>query len=244
MALWCRDLPLVDVPKRDVAKPVTLVMPFYANPHFLDRQIEGWWRYDEDVCRHVTLHLTDDGSPEPAKFPAVMPFKARLFRIHEDVRWNWLAARNIGMHHAAEGWCLLTDMDHVVRPDVMRAVVYGQHDPDVVYAFSREEHTGVPAAPHSASFLMTRAMFWTIGGYDEALSGHYGTDGDWRRRVAKVAPMQVLRNRLVRYEYVEDASTTRYLRKQPEDAAVKALIARRGPKWKPKVLSFAYDEVQ
>jgi hypothetical protein len=211
MALWCRDLPLVDVPKRDVAKPVTLVMPFYANPHFLDRQIEGWWRYDEDVCRHVTLHLT---------------------------------ARNIGMHHAAEGWCLLTDMDHVVRPDVMRAVVYGQHDPDVVYAFSREEHTGVPAAPHSASFLMTRAMFWTIGGYDEALSGHYGTDGDWRRRVAKVAPMQVLRNRLVRYEYVEDASTTRYLRKQPEDAAVKALIARRGPKWKPKVLSFAYDEVQ
>jgi hypothetical protein len=134
-------------------------------------------------------------------------------------------------------------MDHVLPEDTARAVIEGAHDPGVIYAFSRVEHTGAPANPHSASFLMTRAMFWKVGGYDEALSGHYGTDGDWRRRCARVAPLKVLTDRLVRHEFVSDSSTTRYKRKQPEDAGVKAIIAARGRGWAPRVLSFPYHEV-
>lgn len=243
MALWCRHLPLVEIPRRDTPKRVTLVVPYYCNPRFFETQQKHWWDYDTDVRANLQAIVVDDGSPEPAVRSDTMAFPLRLFRILVDRRWNWLAARNIGFHHAPDGWVLVTDMDHMVPPETMRAVVYGQHDPEVVYAFSRMEHTGVPAAPHSASFLMTRAMFWRIGGYDEALSGHYGTDGDFRRRVAKVARMELLSERLVRYEYVEDSSTTRYKRKQPEDAGVKRLVEARGKGWRPKVLSFPYTEV-
>jgi hypothetical protein len=123
-------------------------------------------------------------------------------------------------------------------------VVYGQHDPKVVYAFSRREHTGQPASPHSASFLMTRRLFWDgFKGYDEGLSGFYGSDGDARRRLAAAAPIQILRDVLVRHEYQGDSSTTRYLRKQPEDARVRQLIAARGKHWTPKTLCFDYHEV-
>lgn len=245
--LWCAGLPTVTAPRADVAKRLTLVYPYYDNGRFLAEQLEGWSTLPTDLRARLSAVIVDDGSPE---IPAArvlehrsLPFSIRLFRIDVDVRWNWLAARNIGLHYAAPGWVLVTDMDHVVPETTLRSVIYGAHDPDVIYAFARVEHTGAPANPHSASFLLTKAMFWTVGGYDEALSGHYGTDGDWRRRCAAVAPLHVLTDALVRHEFVHDSSTTRYLRKQPEDAGVRQLIAARGKRWTPKTLSFPYHEV-
>lgn len=86
-------------------------------------------------------------------------------------------------------------------------------------------------------------MFWRIGGYDEALSGYYGTDGDYRRRCAATAPIRILRDKLIRHEFFMDSSTTRYLRKQPEDSAVSRIVAQRGNGWKPLTLSFPYREI-
>lgn len=241
--LWCEHLPVVRAPQGADPKRLTIITPFYENHEFLKLQI-GWWRtFPAWLRAQLSAIIVDDGSPVPARLPSDLPFPVRLFRIHQDIRWNWLAARNIGFHHAPEGWCLVTDIDHVIPQSTATSVVYGQHDPEKVYAFSRIEHNGTPVSPHSASFLMTRQMFWRIGGYDETLSGHYGTDGEYRRRLAAVAPMAILEDRLIRHEYQGDSSTTTYQRKQPEDAGVKALIAQRGKGWKPRTLSFPYSEV-
>ena len=239
---WCAGLPVVKVPSGDL-KTLTLVFPYYENPAFLDTQCGVWRSYPPDLAAKLTVVVVDDGSPEPCVYPRDLPCRFRLFRIGVDVRWNWLAARNIGAHHAETGWVLLTDMDHIVPSETLRAVMAGQHDPSVVYALSRREHTGEAITPHSASFLMTRDMFWKIGGYDEALSGFYGSDGDYRRRMAAVAPVRILSDHLERHEYVGDSSTVRYKRKQPEDANVSRLIAKRGKGWRPRVLSFPYTEV-
>jgi hypothetical protein len=243
MALWCRNFPLVSSPGSDEPKRVTFVVPYYSNPEFFARQIATWTDYPANVSAHLSVIVVDDGSPEAARLPAHVPFNLRLFRIETDIRWNWLAARNIGAHHAADGWLLLTDMDHVVPVQTLQAIVWGLHDPKVVYAFSRREYTGEAIHPHSASFLMTRELFWKIGGYDEALSGHYGTDGIFRRQIELHARIHVLTDELIRYEYVDDSSTTRYGRKQPEDAAVARIVAARKPGWKPKILSFPYHQV-
>lgn len=241
---WARDLTHVRVAKATEPKRFTVILPFYLNRHFFAQQVAGWAQWSDELRAAVSVIVVDDGSPEPAVMPNPVPLSLRLFRIHEDRQWNWLAARNIGAHHAADGWMLLTDMDHVLPAETASAIIWGKHDPAVVYAFSRREHTGEPVTPHSASFLMTRALFWTIGGYDETLSGHYGTDGDFRRRILKVAPIHVLPEKLVRYEYVSDSSTSRYPRKLPADAAaVKQLVAQRTKGWTPKVLSFPYQEV-
>ncbi len=224
------------------AKPVTFIYPYYQNPGFLERHFDTWHRYPEAVKAHLSAIVVDDGSPQPAVLRGLLPFPVRLFRITVDVRWNWLAARNIGMNYAA-GWCVLTDMDHVITAEVADRLIHGVHDDGIIYRFSRCEHTGEKIHPHPNSMLMTRAMFWKIGGYDEALSGHYGTDGDWRRRCAATAPVRLLPDELVRYEFVGDSSTQAYKRKQPEDAGKKAIIAKRGRGWRPRVLSFPYHEV-
>jgi hypothetical protein len=244
--VWSEKLPMAVASQSDTPKHVTFILPYYNNARFLGTQLSWWGTFPDSLRRYLSAIIVDDGSPQPAYdvlHSCVHPFPIRLFRIHADIRWNWLAARNIGFKHAPNGWCLVTDMDHVIPETTATSVVYGHHEQDIIYGFSRREYTGVPANPHPNSWLMTRQMFWTVGGYDEALSGFYGTDGDWRRRMAAVAPIHILYDRLIRHEYQQDSSTTAYLRKQPQDAAVKGIIAKRGKGWTPKTLSFPYEEV-
>jgi hypothetical protein len=241
---WARALPVVAVLQRDTPKPVTFVYPYFENPRFFRQQLAGWDTYPPMVRPHVSAIVVDDHSEAEATLPNTLPFPVRLFRIDVKVPWNWLAARNIGAKEAADGWLLLTDMDHVVPVETATAIVYGAHDPDVVYGFSRVEHTGHLVMPHSASFLMTKAMFWKVGGYDERFSGSYGSDGIYRRRLMATAPLQILSDVLVRHERVGDSSTTVYARKLPEDSARLTAIQAQIPAGaQPKTLSFPYREV-
>lgn len=240
---WTADLRTATVPLGEMApKRVTLVLPFYENHDFIQTQIRQWQEWHQ-LRTHVEVIVVDDGSPTPLEPLSVGGVRLRQFRIDVDVRWNWLAARNIGARYAAGEWLLLTDMDHLVPTDTMFAAIYGRLDPTVVYAFRRLEHTGERIKPHSASFLMTKELFWKIGGYDEALAGHYGTDGIFRREIAKHAEIEILPFSLIRHEYVGDSSTVRYKRKQPEDAAVSRMVNARPKNWKPRTLSFPYHEV-
>jgi hypothetical protein len=267
----CDDAPLIEIKHASQAKTVTMIYPYYDNPHFLVKQINGWWTWPKELREYVRLIVVDDCSPE---FPAVqvfhtaskMPFATRLFRVDRDVRWNWLAARNIGAFRAYEhgwyagdlhdprdraaldqgGWLLLTDMDHIVGPGTMEMLVHGEHDREIIYRFSRRDRKAdveVPIHPHPNSWFMTREMFWRVGGYDERMSGYYGSDSYYRRRCAATAPIRIMSNvALVRQEHDGDSSTLRYKRKQPEDAQLRLLVRSFPRGSKPLTLSFPYHE--
>lgn len=245
-AVGCDDAPIVEIEKGDEPKKFTMIVPYYENPRFFENQITRWSNYPVELRHHLSIIVVDDGSPN---IPASDVLRnvhfggVRLFRILKDVRWNWLAARNIGAHKANTDWIMLTDMDHVLTVDTLRTLVYGKHDPEIIYRFSRRESDGKKIHPHPNSWFMTRSMYWKVGGYDEALSGFYGTDGEYRRRCAATAYIRIMHDELERHEYEGDSSTTHYKRKQPEDAAVKKMIRARGRGWKPKTLSFEYLEV-
>lgn len=262
----CDAAPVVDLTcLREFRKPVTLIMPYYENPDFVQQQIAHWWTYAPDLREHLRVIMVDDGSPRHPLAPIIrahyrsqgLPCDMRIFRIEKDVRWNWLAARNIGAYEAGfldseqknqtaippyNPWLLITDMDHVVPEVTLRAVIYGNTMADTIYRFSRQEHTGEIINPHPNSWFYTRAMYWRIGGHDEALSGHYGTDGEYRARCGGTAPIRIISQPLIRYERLGDSSTRHYERKQPEDAKAKQIIKARPKNWQPKVLSFKYHE--
>lgn len=247
----CDNAPVVKISLGTEPRDVTMIVPYYENPNFLVDQIIHWQgRYDGVLSKHLKIILVDDGSPvRPAEqvfkihWPVDSVIALEHFCIDVDVRWNWLAARNIGARHAITDWIMLTDIDHVLIPETLRTLVFGKFDQGTIYRFSRREHTGEEIHPHPNSFFMFRDMYWKIGGYDEALSGYYGTDGLYRRRCAETAPIRIMKDELVRYEKIGDSSTIRYLRKQPEDAEAKRIARSFKPGHKPRLFSFPYHKV-
>lgn len=241
------NAPLVELDRAQAPKQLTIVYPYYDNPFTLWKRIDQWHRLPSHIKKHLTAIIVDDGSPD---FPAsqifyqhTSPFPIRLFRIEVDVRWNWLAARNIAMSHALEGWCVATDIDHIILESVLASLIWEHHLDGFIYRFGRREISGQTIHPHPNSWFMQRSTFWKFGGYDEALSGYYGTDGEARRRWVKTAPVRTLRYELIREENVKDSSTTRYGRKEPIDKKAQEIIKNRKSDWEPTVLSFPYHEV-
>lgn len=236
----------------------TLILPYYENPTQLARQLNHLSSLPDDVRKHLYLIVVDDGSPIAPAAPICRGFllaldrlaSFQLFRIDVDVRWNWLAARNVGVNHSHTEWNLLTDIDLELPEVTARRVIEKKLSPENVYRFGRltaPEMT--PYKPHPNSWLMTRQMFDKIGGYDERFSGFYGTDGEFRDRVrANAANVIILEEfPLIRIprELVADASTTTYGRKEKQDhegvTRIRAQIAREGGR--PLRLSFPYHRV-
>lgn len=230
-------------------RDITVILAFYRNAGMLAEQYATFRALPREMKARLHLIVVDDGSPEPAQPPADLGMAFELYRIGIDVRWNQDACRNIGAHHAKTEWMLLTDIDHLIPEKTLERVLTIKLDTRQVYKFSRVSAPDlVPYKAHPNSWLMTREMYDRIGGYDERFAGFYGTDADFRNRVAAEAEIVVLGQPLIRVprEVVPDASTTTYERKTPEDkAAIPRIRAARAAEKdpRPKRLTFPYQRV-
>lgn len=242
----CDDAPVVDIEIGEVAKPLTIVLPYFDNPKTLVERLRAFANLRlEAPIRMTVVDDCSELSAESALKGEFIPPNFSLYRIKEKRRWNWLAARNIGAHEAPEGsWLALTDMDHFFPFATTVAMLYGNQDAGTIYRFTRhDEYEGGPEIhPHANSWFMTRDMFFRIGGYDERLSGKYGSDGSYRRRCAATAPILIMNRPLVRKEHDGDSSTTAYGRKEAQDRDIHAMIASFGDS-PPLILSFPYERV-
>jgi glycosyltransferase involved in cell wall biosynthesis len=230
----------------------------------LAEQQAVWAAYPADLKAQLHVIIVDDGSPKESRpgHKAILETglaSDRLYRMLKDVRWNWLACRNLGVDQAETEWVLLTDIDHVLPEETLHRLVHGDLSADRVYRLSRAD------APHPwpyqlreckaykihpNTWLMTRAMYDRIGGYDERLSGCYGTDGEFRDRVHEQARSVVtLPHVLIRYprEIIADASTTVFTRKNDpinDDDLIRRREQRARVKgWRPLRLTFPWERV-
>jgi glycosyltransferase involved in cell wall biosynthesis len=236
-----------------MARILTLCLPYYRNAGMLALQFERIRHLSRDLLSGLAVIVVDDGSPDGEAKGAEIGCPLTIFRIEVDVRWNQDAARNIAAHHADTRWLLLTDIDHIVSREAFSRALRTKLQKQYVYRFGRTtlQPSGVetPYKPHPNSWLLTKNMYWQTGGYDERFAGYYGTDADFRDRLSEVAANFVmLPEHLIRVprETLADASTTTYLRKQPEDAmGIRRVKSERHgiADWKPLALSFPYRQI-
>lgn len=243
-------------------RELTLVLPHFQNLGMLAEQCKVWNAYEPALRSRLHVIVVDDCSPKGLRPTAkdvsgVDVASLSLYRLGKKKRWNWLACRNLGASMAPTEWMLLTDMDHVLPERTLRRLLNGPLDPQCAYRFSRVDaphpwpyrlEDCAPYKMHNDTWLMTRALFdyddgrRFVRGYDERLSGCYGSSGEFRDRVSACASsLVILPEQVIRYprEVIPDASThpSVYTRKNDptNDAELSKRKVKRAaePNWRP-----------
>jgi hypothetical protein len=197
---------------------MTLVYPYYDNGGMLDIHMETWGGYPDEVKAGLSAIIVDDASPSDPAAPHIrdVGFPVKLFRVHQNIPWNEEGAKNLAMKHA-EGWVLMTDMDHVLTAEEAGAMLGQEYDPGCFYVPPRVLLSGEPRRPHPNSWVLHADLFWRAGGCDEDFSGWYGCDAFFRRQLESVGRgVQLDHPRLVMYtvDDVPDADTQEWGRKK------------------------------
>lgn len=247
---------------------LTLILPHFVNLGMFAEQQKVWASYPEDLRARLHVVVVDDCSPKGQR-PSTKSITVsglgslRIYRLLKKQRWNWLACRNLGAKEAQTDWLLLTDIDHVLPVSTLARLLDGDLDPSCAYRFARVDaprpwpyplSACAPYKPHNDTWLMTRAMFYTpsVFGYDERLSGLYGTSGEFRDRVVATARAVVsLGEPMIRYprEIIADASTHPSVYTRKNDPVNDAELARRKSErsqirnWKPLHGLIPYETV-
>lgn len=194
---------------------LTLVMAYYENGKMLERHFKEWQSYPK---KDFKIILVDDGSrKDPARnHIEECQFPLELYRIKKDIPWNQNGARNLGMTHA-KGWCLITDMDHLLSKNQFKKLYKLDLNKDIHYVPGRHKADDTPYKRHPNSYIVHRDLYWKAGGYDESFSGYYGTDSTFRRQLANVSERVELGEQfyltLYGRDVIKDASTRNYGRK-------------------------------
>ncbi len=101
-----------------------------------------------------------------------------LYRIKEDIFQNITGARNLAFTQAEEGWVWSTDIDHVIPAESIKNFLDIELNPKYYYSPARRLMKSLDGKSelirrHGDSYIITRKMFWEVGGYDEQYTGYY-----------------------------------------------------------------------
>lgn len=185
---------------------LSLVLTYYRQPRMLAEHMRQWAHYPQGFRDITELIVIDDGSPEPAvdvigRITWPDAIRPRVFRILENIPWNYLGARNLGATVACGQWMLRLDLDHVLPFQSANALidVLPNLDPARWYKLRRfrrgiadatRNKDSIPRdaeygeiKPHVDTFLCTPALFCASGGYDEDYCGSLGGSIDLARHL-------------------------------------------------------------
>ena len=155
---------------------ITFAVPYYNNPETLDYHIKEWEKMCSCVTDFVHFLIIDDGSKIPAKIPTTK-LNISVYRIEEDIPWNWTGVRNLAFTVALTEWVFMTDIDHEIRQEGFEYLTAMDLDNSVLYTFDRF-YKGEQIKEHKDTFLLSKKQFWNAKGYDEDYAGWYGLATD------------------------------------------------------------------
>jgi len=159
-----------------------IIMAVYGQPLMLDKQLRTIASYEEHVRRQLKVVVVDDHGDPPVTPDYCSKFDGldlHVFRVVDNIPWNQMGARNLGVEKADPTWCMLIDPDMVFRESMMVKVLTNlkRLRPREAILFGLR-HMNNPDGPIDMTspntWLVHRDTFLSLGGYDEDFAGHKG----------------------------------------------------------------------
>lgn len=160
---------------------LTIVMAVYGQPKILAHQLETILGYPESVRDRLKLFIIDDHGDPPVDVDLIIDAatrlkEARLYRVDDDIPWNQMGARNLGMKEAS-GVCMMLDPDMVWPADMMARMLAAASSlkrGNVMKWALRHKSGGRIDMTSPNTWTLHRDDFWKVGGYDEDFAGNKG----------------------------------------------------------------------
>lgn len=145
-------------------------------PEILKRHIEEWDTFGDDVLSQLEFIIVDD-CPTQHAVEINRPY-LNILRSHDPMPWNY-GIKNLLAQEAKYDWVLETNIDHLLTlgsacqlldMSLERGKYYRpwRHNP-----FEGDDSRWSDR-PHVGTLLIHKEDLWSVGGYDEDFSGHYG----------------------------------------------------------------------
>lgn len=150
------------------------------------------------------LLIVDDGSDPEIPMVTDAAFRYQLVRTYDTRPWTQPCARNLGAQIARGEWLLMTDIDHIITEDAVRATnaaidqdkihflrrpgVLDEEgalvtQPDVLVQYGCDPAATTRVDSHYNTFAIRANVFREMKGYDPKFCGKYGGDDtDFHRR--------------------------------------------------------------
>ncbi len=198
---------------------LTFVMAAYGQPLMLEKWFDTIRDYDDEVLDKLHLVIVDDHGDPPVVIPDDIQamLDCHLYRVTEQIEWNQMGARNLGMKQCPTDWALMLDPDMVVELPVVKKLMkqVPKMRPGNVCKLLLRYMNDVLDSTSPNVYLIHKADFERAGGYDEDYAGHKG----W----SDVQFMHTLAGVKIRFVRPEGLWVRYYRPRDIEDATVTTL---------------------
>jgi len=169
---------------------LSIIMPFLNSHEIVRRQLI--YMRQQDYPDDVEIIFMDDGSTPPLEMPENPPKNFRMHATNDFREWTSSIARNTGAKLARGEYLFMVDGDYIISREAVEIArrfdedrlgcrrEFGvlkedgtlTQDRNVLMEYglprNRIESRGAKLPPHPNHYVMRKAVYEQIGGYDEA----------------------------------------------------------------------------
>ena len=175
-------------------RKITINLSYYNQEKVLIDHINFWKSYPSETKKQFSFCVVDDCSKTPADEALsgidLSGLDINIYRVTEDLYCNIAGVRNLAATVCETEWMVILDMDTMVSKELaaqMLDLTYTQ--PGNCFKFNRRVNNHIKNnQTHPAVCLLRKDDYWSVGGCEEDLVGHYGfTDPSfWYRARGKL----------------------------------------------------------
>jgi len=191
------------------SKKITINLSFYNQNQVLRQHVMLWKSWSEDVRNQFAFCIIDDCSKISAldilQGIDLNDIDVSIYRVEEDLVCNIAGVRNLAATVCETEWMVILDMDTMITEQLANSMLQLiTQDSGLCFKFNRRvsnnPNHNKNNQMHPAVCLIRKDDYWSVGGCEEDLVGHYGqTDPIFWYRARGKLNIQMMNNLYLEY---------------------------------------------